>query len=141
MQEEIELDYFLDAYFLATGKRLLVIRKTERPDFICHSGENGPVGVELTKLIRSPKTASWERNVELQMFRDPSEAYHGALEAAIQKSGKINSGTWQLPERTILVLQDMDCPLDELYPEFQRRTSHEEFCYLGFCENLDRRLL
>lgn len=134
MAEEEELLYFLDAYARATGKKMKVISASERPDFVCRIDNGNPFGIELTKIMRSPDVASWEKNVEFQDFRDPANAYHAALEAANEKSRKMKSGGWQFAERTILVLQDMDCPLKQLYREFRRRPSFDEFRYLGFLE-------
>ena len=47
--EEIELEYFLDAYFLSGTRELAVLSSSERPDFICSASDGSTVGLELVK--------------------------------------------------------------------------------------------
>ena len=71
MYEEHDLEYFIDAYKYATGEELIIVSRSEKPDFVCE--RNGQqIGVELSKIIRDPQSAFWDKAIDKQEFMDSS---------------------------------------------------------------------
>lgn len=69
--EQYELDYFLDAYEHLTGDCLSIFECTESPDFICERSNGNKVGIELTKVMREPKTRFWDRVLLRKDYMNP----------------------------------------------------------------------
>ncbi len=115
MVEEVDLDYFTEAYEHVTGRSLTIYRAGERPDFLCRTQRGWSVGVELTFVPEADRV----------ILFDPIWA------AADAKAEKKRRGNWSLPARTILVLQ-VDVPLSELRRHLEQvvRTDYD----LGFME-------
>jgi hypothetical protein len=134
MIEEEELYLFLDAYAIATGDYLGCVRPSERPDFICGRSDSSLVGVELTRIMRDPDSALWDRIMNYREFRDPMEANDHIWPMAEWKSKKLKAGKWDCSNNTILVLQVMDCPLSDLHRYIEDSTSPEDYADLGFSE-------
>src|SRR5580692_6301845 len=59
-EEEVEdIEIFLDAYERATGEKLEIDEVEESPDAICRRPDGSLVGVEHTRIRRSPEAAHW----------------------------------------------------------------------------------
>jgi|GEM_PF-2582340 len=50
--EEQSLIYFMEVYKNVTGESIKLIAKAERPDFICVTGNEIKIGIELTEVRR-----------------------------------------------------------------------------------------
>lgn len=60
-EEEVEdIEASLDAYQRVTGDRLEIEEISESPDAICRRPDGAVVGVEHTRVRRSPEMAHWE---------------------------------------------------------------------------------
>ncbi|MEW5897426.1 MAG: hypothetical protein AB1668_07055 [Nanoarchaeota archaeon] len=110
MCEEHDLRYFIDAHKYVTGEELIIVSRSEKPDFICE--RNGrQIGVELTKIIRNPQDAFWDRVINRQDYMNCSHALDFVYKLVALKTKKKNKGNWI---ETILVLQLMDSALSEI---------------------------
>ena len=126
--EEVSLRYFLDAYANSTGKRLSHMCPSERPDFIGQRPDGSIVGLEMTKLMRDSAFARWTTHPE--EYLDPHSAI-SCLRAIIgSKEEKRCQPEWSHPDSAILVIELMDCPLEEMRPFLDS----EEFDSHGFAE-------
>ena len=134
MVEEEDLLLFLEAYEIVTGDQLERLATSERPDFVCIRTNGTLVGVELTKVMRDPESATWDRIMKYQEFRDAIDANDHIWPTAEYKSQKLKAGNWRHAENTILVLQVMDCPLSDLHRYLEDSTSPEDYADLGFAE-------
>ncbi len=114
MVEEIELQYFVDAYKHVTRKGLFGGDRGEKPDFICYEDDGSPVGVELTYIVRDPETEFVERVLEHREYMDSTAALDFVFERIATKTHRMTKNSRIDIGKTILVLQLMDCPLSEL---------------------------
>jgi hypothetical protein len=96
--EEMELDPFLAEYSSVTGRALVQVGRSERPDFVCWDCEREEIGLELVKV----------------MFAGPVDTVIHLQEAVYRKEEKRREPDWLHPERNILVLQLMDVPIEEV---------------------------
>lgn len=92
--ERMELDYFIDAYEYSQCEQLVPIKAYESPDFYCQRADGSIIGIELTKVIRD-------------FAGTEMDALDKIYEALEKKKGLTT-------EKTILVLQLVDCPIAEL---------------------------
>jgi hypothetical protein len=129
-----ELSVFLEAYEDATGESLAMVGCSERPDFICERQDGILVGVELTRVMRDPESATCELIMMRREFRDPMDAIDHIWPTAERKSQKLKAGSWHYADNTILVLQVMDCPLSELCWLLEECSSPDDYADLGFSE-------
>jgi hypothetical protein len=120
MVEEMELEYFLAAYEEATDDPLSLLTSSERPDFICTRPDDTRVGLELVKVVRDPQSKWIDQVFFNSEFMRPVDALLGVFEAVQTKESKRQSPGWKLKENTILVVQVMDCPLDQFAGQFER---------------------
>jgi hypothetical protein len=112
--ETEQLRLFRDAYRDATGQRLRVVRKSERPDFICKRPDGTLVGVEFTLVTRDPESSSWDSILNGVEYMDGSDASMEIQAAVSRKAAKRAGPDWQLPDSSILVLSTPDCPISDL---------------------------
>lgn len=110
MVEEIELEYFLEAYEWTTSERLTVIESRERPDFICARPNGSRVGLELVK-VTDPELGSALRTLYGQYSMEAGEAIDWVVAAIQRKESKRQEEGWAYPDSAILVIQLMDCRL------------------------------
>ena len=131
--EWIGLDYFIDAYEWVTGEQLTVLGSAECPDFICARSGGEKVGVELTRVMRDPEEAQFDRFVDRKYEADAQETLERIFELLENKDKKRtgNYGNWA--DKTILVLQLCDCSLWSLRA-FLTDDIREEFSAYGFIE-------
>ncbi len=130
--EKGELDLFLDAYELATGIRLEITFGTESPDFICIQPNGEKIGVELTKITRDPRDASWEIILEKKEEMDSYEALE-EMQRLVDKKEKTRVKWYNKNvEKTILVFQLIDCSIETLKSTLE--DLKYEFKDHGFCE-------
>lgn len=134
MVEGMDADLFFEAYEEATGEALGLIQGSERPDFICERPDGTAVGLELTKVMRSPLAAWWDRIQYEREFRDISDTCLAITEAAECKSIKLAAEPWRHRDNTILVLQVMDCPFPDLHGYLADALSPTDFGNMGFVE-------
>jgi len=129
MCEEHDLEYFVDAYKYVTGEELIIVSRSEKPDFICEKNEH-QIGVELSKIIRNPQTAFWDKAIDKQEFMDSSHALDFIYKHVESKTKKMIKGDWT---ETILVLQLMDSPLSEIGTILDKGLQ-DDFATSGFTE-------
>jgi len=132
MVEEEELRYFIDAYKHTTGDMLTVYR-SETPDFVGHRSKGSKVGVELTQIRRDPETAFADSVFRHRDYMDSSDALdciYGLVEKKAETFSKAGKG---IMRRTVLVLQLIDCPLNDLRPILDR-SLQQDFSSYGFAE-------
>jgi hypothetical protein len=101
MVEEEELRMFLEVYEAVTGDHLECVATSERPDFVCIRPDGTLVGVELTKVMRDPESATSDKIMKYQEFRDAMDAADSIWFTAEYKSRKLKAGNWQHAENTI----------------------------------------
>lgn len=111
--EEIDLDYFREAYADVTGEHLSGGRRTERPDFICTRDTGEEVGIELVKVMRDPESATWDLLIGKRESAEAAVTFDMLWYHADRKETKRKEPDWQLPESCMLVIQLMNCPLAE----------------------------
>jgi hypothetical protein len=120
MVEEIELGYFLRAYRDAVGQELSVCDSKESPDFVCNRPDGSLVGIELTKVVRDPESRFADEVFFHREAMNPIAAMLGVYYRIAAKELKRQRPNWSFRDRTILVVQIMECPLarfsDELEP-------------------------
>jgi len=114
MVEEMELEPFLDEYAAVTGRKLEVLGRSERPDFICRRGREPYLGLELVKVIEDPISRQWEEILNGSVDVDPLDTAIHLQEAVYRKEDKRKIPGWRCPARTILVLQLMEAPAEEV---------------------------
>lgn len=129
MCEEHNLEYFIDAYKHITGIELIIFSRGEKPDFICT--RNGcKIGVELSKIIRDPQSAFWNKAIDKQDFMNSSHAIDFIYKQVAAKTEKMTKNNWT---ETILVLQLMDSSLLEIKTLLDRNLE-VDFAVTGFTE-------
>ncbi|MFZ5862999.1 MAG: hypothetical protein ACOYXR_09195 [Nitrospirota bacterium] len=131
--EEMEFESFPDEYKRITGLRLKQISRSERPDIVCLRSDGIEVGVELTKVIEDPDSRLWGRILDRQDYADPFDTAIRLQEAVYRKEEKRSRGRWYLPGHTILVLQLMDAPIEDVAPHLDEETI-DEMSDTGFFE-------
>ena len=116
MVEETELEYFLDAYKYATGQRLELEYRHEKPDFICKRSSGILMGVELTWVMRDPRDAQWDAIIEkkdkMELY-DAVDMLYSSVESKDIKRAK-HYGKWA--DKCTLVFQIKECPISEIMP-------------------------
>lgn len=131
--ESIQLGYFLEAYEHATGATLApVVPGLESPDFAVVN-ENGEVlGVELTKVMRSPDEQFVSRIIDLQQEPDP----YDQLEQIHHLIGKKEEARLKRYvdkfDETILVIELVDGSLSNFMHLLEGLKS--EYSHHGFME-------
>lgn len=125
MVEEVELQYFIEAYnMVATEPLSDQCSGHERPDFICSRFDGTPVGVELVRIMRDPRDALAIEIILKEEFMDGEQALEFLYHMIGKKAEKRREPDWYLPDNTILVLEFVDCPIsylcltDDLKPDF-----------------------
>ena len=131
-EELIYLGPFIEAYQRATGNVLLVGAGPDPPDFVGERETGEEIAVELTQVMMDPQLAQAVRILWRQEFMDPSEGleliYH-TIEIKEEKRTK-NYGYWA--DKTILVINLVDCPLPSLLSDLE--TLRGDFNFHGFTE-------
>jgi hypothetical protein len=131
--EEADFIHFADAYEHVTGTRLEIVATTERPDFICERGNGTRCGVELTQVRRNPESRLADQIMNDSAWMSPTDASWQIYNLTTCKDRKRQDPDWKLPKDTILVVQLMDCPLDEIGSE-SLDTICDDLAGLGFSE-------
>ena len=132
MAEEMELQPFLEAYEWVTKEELTEGSSEEHPDFICIRENEEEVGIELTKVMRDPRDAQWERILERIDEMDPHDALATIFERIKEKETLRAKHYSRHVKETILVLQTVECPLDAM--EFALVKVQNDFLSYGFSE-------
>jgi hypothetical protein len=114
ISEQEQFEFFQSAYLHATGQRLRLVRKSERPDFICHRPDGSLVGIEFTLITRTPGDCFWPKLLDGVEYMNGFDGVFAAGAAIMRKGEKRVEHDWQLPASSILVLYSPDCPIDEL---------------------------
>ena len=133
MVEEEELRLFLEAYEHATTEPLCLASRSESPDFVCTRPNGEEVGVELTRVTRSPAEEFVDRVLLRQDQQEPQEALAEVFDLLQRKEVKRARLYDRLATSTILVLQLFDCPLDTL-SLFITEDLQRDFVQNGFLE-------
>jgi hypothetical protein len=133
IEEHEQLVHFCEAYRDATGRRLRVIRKWERPDYICKREDGTLVGVEFTLITRDPESSQWDSILNAKEYMDGDDAAFEVQAAVTRKAAKRAEEDWQLPDSSILVLSIPDCPISDLN-YFLEAYCRNEFEDSGFTE-------
>src|ERR1700722_1017212 len=98
IEEHEQLAHFCEAYHEATGKRLRVVRKSERPDFICKREDGSLVGVEFTLIMRDPESSQWDSILNGKDHMDGDDASMEIQAAAARKGAKRAEKDWKFPD-------------------------------------------
>lgn len=86
-EEEIEdIQIFLDAYERATGEVVEIEEVGESPDAICRRPDGTLVGIEHTRVRRSPETAHWESVLDHRDEMSIEETYDEISRLIFQKA-------------------------------------------------------
>lgn len=128
--EETELEYFLDAYKYATGQRLELVYRQEKPDFICKRPNGILVGVELTWVTRDPTDAQWDAIIEKKDEMCPSDAVEMLYSLLENKDIKRAKNYEKWADKCVLVFQIRECPISEIIPYIVK----EDYASHGFSE-------
>jgi len=141
MVESYELDFFIYAYEDVTGEKLSVVDVGERPDFICQRPSGRRIGIELTKVITDQTGYEFDRTYggpewRVMLEEEPLSGFD-VIEAmyfsAKRKQVKMSKGNWRYAKNTILVLQLVEVPLQEIML-FKDSIVFDDFRSLGFKE-------
>lgn len=65
-EEAEDIEIFLDAYERATGDKLEIVEIDESPDAICRRPDGTLIGIEHTRVRRSPEAAHWQAVLDHQ---------------------------------------------------------------------------
>jgi hypothetical protein len=133
IEGRIAMDYFVEAYEDVTGERLFLELKDEKPDFVCRQADGLLVAVELTKIMRDPEQAFYDRILNHHQYMSPDKAIDKIYEAVERKEIQRTKEDWLLSSDTILVLQLIDCPLATL-KRFLDVDLRSDFYSYGFKE-------
>ncbi|MDP8207059.1 MAG: hypothetical protein P9L92_10380 [Candidatus Electryonea clarkiae] len=131
--EQIEMNFFTEAYEHATGMELTILYSIESPDFLCRKDNNDIVGVELTKVIIDYDCVYKVTDVTPEDEADPIRILDEAWSAIEIKDAKRKKLYGELKDKTILVLQLHDCPLESLMP-FIHENTKSDYSSTGFIE-------
>ncbi len=131
--EEIELEPFLKEYELVTGLALQHVGRAERPDLITQRSDGAELGIELSKIMRTPQFAFWARVLSGKEFADPVETAICLQELIYRKDAKRSGSGWTLPNRMMLILQLMDSSFDQVI-SFLDKQVIKELNETGFFE-------
>ncbi len=124
--EESGAGCFLDAYALATGRRLEIRDSSERPDFICVGPDGLETGLELVKFVGDHES----RGTDEVSYRDAGHALFFIPSTINCKESKRQEPDWRFPDDTILVVQVMDCSIRL----FQSQLEVDDYLDHGFRE-------
>jgi hypothetical protein len=118
-KKEMETDevlLFLDAREWTTDEELVLVARCESPDFICSRRDGQRVGIELTKVMRDPRDASWDRILEGKGAMDPYEAQERICQVIENKEEARRARYVRKVTQTVLVIHLFDGSLDSLMP-------------------------
>lgn len=124
-QEGNNLDYFIEAYEYATGIKIEQVEPSETPDFIWHKDDGTKIGIEVTRIQRSPEEAVNDKVFDNKLSMDTTEAYHQICAQIERKNGLAS-------DKLILVLQLMETNIHELIPELE--AAPEDFAKYDYME-------
>lgn len=131
--EEAELEPFLDEYEALTGATLRLVGSGERPDFVCTRGNEPPLGLELVRVMHDPESVLWRAILDKDDYIDALDTAVLLQELCHRKESKRAAAGWRYPDRTVLLLQVMDAPLDEVARHLDDQLI-EEMAETGFLE-------
>lgn len=130
--ERSELYYFLDSYERATGDKFTELASGECPDFICARSNGEEVGVELVRVMRDPEEAQFDGIVNKKFQADPQETLDRIFDLLDDKDKKRSNKYGRWANKTILVLQLLDCSILSLQSLLSDVKS--DFAGYGFVE-------
>lgn len=131
--EEADLEPFLPEYRLVTGLALHLIDCRERLDFVCRRSDGTELGIELCKVTVDPESRFCRRILDRQEYMEPTDTVMLLQELVYRKDAKRSSNGWALPNRTLLLLQLMELPVEELAPLLEEQIL-DELARTGFLE-------
>jgi hypothetical protein len=85
-EEKEDIRAFLDAYPRATGDNLEVIEFQESPDAVCSRSDGTFVGIEHTRIRRSPEDALWDSVLDKRGEMDITATIEEIERLIIQKT-------------------------------------------------------
>ena len=115
--EEEQVEQFIEEYTRATGSALKVVKKSERPDFICVRDSGEKVGLELT----------WVPTTQDDVVHDLYKSIF------VKEEKRIAPPDWTLRDATILVLMLTEATVGDI-TERERSIPRSDFTYTGFVE-------
>ena len=74
-EEAEDIEMFIDAYLRATGQELTLEDVDDKPDAICRRADGSLVGIEHTRVQRSPEQASFEALYYHRDEMDPGDTF------------------------------------------------------------------
>lgn len=74
-EEAEDIEMFVEAYSRATGEKLVLEEVGDKPDAICRRGDGSIVGIEHTRIRRSPEQASFEAIYYYRDEMDPGDTF------------------------------------------------------------------
>jgi hypothetical protein len=86
----------------------------ESPDFICEDAAGFEVGVELVRAMANPESLFWRKTLDGYDSADSLDTWILAQGAIHEKEIKRLRPHWMTPFNTMLVVQLVDCPLEEI---------------------------
>jgi hypothetical protein len=131
-RETNELLPFLDAREWVTGETLVIVDRTENPDFICRRVDGRELGVELTKRTRAKENILWERLLEGKDYignYQALELMHHLLEKKVR--ARLARYSKRVSE-CVLVIQFVDGVIEAL--TYMLRDLEGDFVAHGFSE-------
>lgn len=131
--ERSALHYFLDAYEWVTGEKLIELGHSECPDFVCARPTGEKVGVELVRVMRDPEMAQFERIIDRKYQAEPQGTLDRIFDLLDEKDDKRSNNYGHWANKTILVLQLLDCSILSLQP-FLTDDLKNDFADNGFVE-------
>jgi hypothetical protein len=84
-EEVADIEVFLEAYERATGEELLIEEVGESPDAVCRRPDGTLIGVEHTRVRRSPEIAHWQSVLDHRGEMDTYDTLEEIVRLIIQK--------------------------------------------------------
>jgi hypothetical protein len=111
-EEEVDdINAFIDVYPRATGETLDLVDTQESPDAVCTRPDGTLIGIEHTRLRRSPDEAHWDSIFHQREDMDIRSALND-MEALILK--KMERRPKYKPDRCILLIAIYEAEFDTL---------------------------
>jgi len=85
-EEASDIEMFIGAYPRATGEVLTLEDAPDKPDAICRRADGSIIGIEHTRVRRSPEQASFEAIYHYRDEMDPIDTYDEIVRLIEQKA-------------------------------------------------------
>jgi hypothetical protein len=130
-EEEVsDIEMFLEGYPGATGKRLILEDISDSPDAICRRANGSIIGVEHTRVRRSPEQASFESVYYRRDEMDLADAFY-EINRLIEKKAILRKNFSTAKNILMLAIYESDF---DLTASMTQQIPNEDLAASGFEE-------